>query len=405
MSSDVLVKASGLGKFYPFRLTNKRLLRYLSPWPQRPSRDDFWALKNFDLELRRGEVVGLIGCNGSGKSTFLQLVAGLLEPSTGRLDIAGTVAALLELGAGFNPEFTGRENVYLSGRIHGYSTEEMDALFEPIVQFADIGDHLDQPVRTYSSGMYARLAFAVAIQVDPQILLIDEILSVGDIGFQAKCFRKLEEIREKGASILFVSHDLNSMQMLCDRLVLLENGFKIEEGSPKDVATTYIQRLSRNSASGKKEKVQVHGKEGHKTMFRDVRVVNSSGEEIRHPVVGDTYWIKYRILFTEPVHKPVVTAQFKTLVGLVVSDLSSQFLGVPLEDVAEGDELEVTFRWTCNFCPGPYRLGVGAAETTGGVPKPIGGSEALLVEVISDRPSYGITHLEPELEVRKIRGG
>jgi teichoic acid transport system ATP-binding protein len=381
------------------------LLRYLSPWAQRPSRDDFWALKDFNLELRRGEVVGLIGCNGSGKSTFLQLVAGLLEPSTGSLDISGAVAALLELGAGFNPDFTGIENVYLSGRIHGYSTEEMDRLFEPIVEFADIGDHLDQPVRTYSSGMYARLAFAVAIQVDPQILLIDEILSVGDIGFQAKCFRKLEEIRENGASILFVSHDLNSMQMLCDRLVLLDNGLKVEEGAPKDVAASYIQRLSRNTAGGRREKIQIGGEDGYRTVFRDIKVVNSRGEEIRHPVVGETYWIKYRVLFTGPVRKPIVTAQFKTLVGLVVSDLSSRFLGESVEDVAAGDELEVTFRWTCNFCPGPYRLGVGAAESTDGVPDPIGGSEALLVEVIAERASYGITHVEPSVEVKKITGG
>jgi ABC-type polysaccharide/polyol phosphate transport system ATPase subunit len=200
-----LIRAENLGKCYASDLTAARLLRYISPWPMKARENDFWALRNISFSMDTGTVLGIIGRNGSGKSTLLQIIAGLLEPSEGQLEVRGKISALLELGAGFNPEFTGRENIFLSGSVYGQSREKMERRFEDIVAFADIGPHLDQPVKTYSSGMFARLAFSVAIQVDPEILIVDEILSVGDIGFQAQCFRKIEQLREKGTSILFVS--------------------------------------------------------------------------------------------------------------------------------------------------------------------------------------------------------
>jgi ABC-type polysaccharide/polyol phosphate transport system ATPase subunit len=401
MSSDTLIRAKGLGKFYPHHLSGGRLLRYLAPWPQRANADDFWALRDFDLELKRGEVVGLVGANGSGKSTFLQLAAGLLEPSGGDIEVNGSTAALLELGAGFNPEFTGRENIYISGRVYGYSIKEIERLFQPIVDFADIGDHLDQPVKTYSSGMYARLAFSVAIQVEPEILLVDEILSVGDLGFQAKCFRRIEEMKERGMSILFVSHDLNTMQMLCDRLVLLEDGRKIIEGLPKDVARTYTERLSRKTGTPLGNRKGRTPNQPAKAQLEDIRLVDTQDQEIQHPVVGETYWIKYRIRFLAKVIRPVVSAQFKTLVGLVVADLTSMIMRQRIDDAQAGEIMDVAFRWTCHFCPGPYRIGVGVAETTDGAPIPLCGVEALSVEIIADQPAYGITHVEPELTIQR----
>ncbi len=404
MSSDLLIAAKGLGKFYPHRMTGRRLLRYLSPWSQRASADDFWALRQFDFELRRGEVVGLIGANGSGKSTFLQLAAGLLEPSCGAIDVKGTTAALLELGAGFNPEFTGRENVYISGRVYGYNADEIEKLFQPIVDFADIGDHLDQPVKTYSSGMYARLAFSVAIQVNPEILLVDEILSVGDLGFQAKCFRRIEEMKERGMSILFVSHDLNTMQMLCDRLVLLEMGRKVAEGEPKMVADVYTERLSRRAGSlPGMHKVGTNQSQPLKAVLSEVRLVNEKNEDIHYPVAGETYWIVYRVRFCAFVKRPVVSVQFKTLVGLVVSDVTSEILRQHIEDARADEEMDVSFQWTCHFCPGPYRIGIGVAETTDGVPVPLCGLEAFSVEIISSTPAYGITHVEPVLTIQRGR--
>ena len=398
MSSDVLVKTENLGKFYPHHLSSRRMLRYLAPWAQKPGDDDFWALRHFDFELKRGEVVGLVGTNGSGKSTMLQMTAGLLEPSEGTLEINGKTAALLELGAGFNPDFTGRENVYLSCRIHGFSIKEIDALFESITHFAAIGDHLDQPVKTYSSGMYARLAFAVAIQVDPDILLVDEILSVGDLGFQARCFKRIEELKESGTSILFVSHDLNSMQMLCDRLILLDQGRKIEEGIPKDVAEAYTQLLSRK-VDNIETLIKYRSRSIQKTELSNFNLTDLEGQSIQHPVVGKRYLVSCTITFNAKVHKPIISVQFKTMVGMVVSDMVSSMMNIDLDDVKEGDEIDVSCQWTCHFCPGPYRIGIGIAETMEGLPAPVGGAEPFQVEVISDTPSYGVTHLEPELRI------
>ena len=220
-SSSPVIDARGISKWYPNRLTLRRLLRYLVPAPPQPRPTDFWALRDVDFQLYPGEAVGLIGANGSGKSTLLQIIAGLMPSATGTLSVTGVPAPMLELGAGFSPEFTGLENIYLSGSIYGLSRKEMDARLDDIIAFADIGDHIKQPVKTYSSGMYARLAFAVAIEVDPDIVLIDEILSVGDATFQAKCFRRIEKMRDQGGSIVMVSHDLNAIHMFCDHAYLL----------------------------------------------------------------------------------------------------------------------------------------------------------------------------------------
>jgi ABC-type polysaccharide/polyol phosphate transport system ATPase subunit len=400
MSSDILIEAHGLGKFYPKKLSMRQLLRYLAPWPQNHSQADFWALRNFDFTLKRGEVVGLLGRNGSGKSTFLQLVAGLLEPSQGQILVNGTSAALLELGAGFNPEFSGRENIYLSGRIYGYSRDRIDALLDPILSFADIGEHIDQPVKTYSSGMFARLAFAIAIRVEPDILLVDEILSVGDLGFQAKCFRRIEEIKAQGTSILFVSHDLNTMQMLCDRLVLLDNGQKIAEGEPREIARIYTERISRRAYDTAADIATPTNAQPPQAIIHNTRLIDMHGQDTHHPVVGERYSIVFSVEWLTPICEPIVSVQFMTMAGLIVADVNNLMMRERLPDAATGDRYEVTFNWVCNFCPGPYRIGIGLAETTDDIPLPIAGFEAFAVEITSDRPTYGITHIEPELLIR-----
>jgi lipopolysaccharide transport system ATP-binding protein len=203
---------------------------------------EFWALNDVSFEVGRGETVGIIGRNGSGKSTLLQMICGPLQPSSGAVETRGRVAALLELGAGFNPEFTGRENVYMNATVLGLTQEEIQSRFEDIAAFADIGDFIEQPVKHYSSGMYARLAFAVAINVDPSILIVDEALSVGDEPFQRKCFARIEEIKRNGATILFVSHSSSAITALCDRAILLHKGNKIYTGIPK-VAVGWYQKL------------------------------------------------------------------------------------------------------------------------------------------------------------------
>ncbi|HEY9111859.1 MAG TPA: ABC transporter ATP-binding protein [Rhodanobacteraceae bacterium] len=204
---------------------------------------EFWALRDVSFEVRKGETVGIVGRNGSGKSTLLQMICGTLNPTLGKISVNGRIAALLELGAGFNPEFTGRENIRLSGLLYGLSEQELDARHDAILDFAEIGGFIDQPVKTYSSGMYVRLAFAVAINVSPDVLVVDEALSVGDEAFQRKCFARIDQIRASGATVLFVSHATGTVTSLCNRALLLDRGELLTEGSPKYVVSRYQKIL------------------------------------------------------------------------------------------------------------------------------------------------------------------
>lgn len=243
MSSEISIKVEGLSKCYHiYDKPRDRLLQMLSRGRKQYFRE-FWALRDVSFEIRKGETVGIIGRNGSGKSTLLQLICGTLNPTSGNIRTHGRIAALLELGSGFNPEFSGRDNVYLNGAVLGLGKDEIDARFDAIAAFAEIGDFIDQPVKTYSSGMMVRLAFAVAINVDPEILIVDEALSVGDELFQRKCFSRIEAIRAKGATILFVSHSGSQIVELCDRAVLLSGGEKLAVGSPKRIVGHYQKLL------------------------------------------------------------------------------------------------------------------------------------------------------------------
>ncbi len=236
-------------RFALFNRPEDRLKQMIVPRLQRLVRAEpshyfreFSAVKNVSLTIGKGETIGIIGRNGSGKSTLLQMIVGTLAPTSGSVKVNGRIAALLELGAGFNPEFTGRENVYVNGAILGFSRAEMDERFEAIAAFAGIGEFIERPVKTYSSGMFVRLAFAVSTAVEPDILVVDEALSVGDEAFQRKCFARIEAIKERGGTILFVSHGAQTIVQLCDRAVLLDAGEKILEGEPKLVVGQY-QRL------------------------------------------------------------------------------------------------------------------------------------------------------------------
>ena len=204
---------------------------------------EHYALNHVNMEVKQGEAVGIIGTNGSGKSTILKIITGVLTKTSGELKVNGRISALLELGAGFNMEYNGIENIYLNGTMIGFSKEEIDARLDDILEFADIGDFVYQPVKTYSSGMFVRLAFAVAINIDPEILIVDEALSVGDVFFQMKCFHKFEEFKAMGKTILFVSHDLSSIAKYCDRVILLNKGVKLAEGNPKDMINMYKKLL------------------------------------------------------------------------------------------------------------------------------------------------------------------
>lgn len=250
-SDDTSIRVNGLSKRYEiYSQPSDRLKQMILPrvrrWTHQSQRSyfrEFWALRDVSFDVKRGETVGIVGRNGSGKSTLLQLICGTLTPTVGEISVSGRVAALLELGSGFNPEFTGRENVYLNAAVLGLSRREIDERFDAIAAFADIGSFIEQPVKTYSSGMQVRLAFAVAINVDPEILVVDEALSVGDELFQRKCFSRIEAIRDRGATILFVSHAAGVVVDLCDRALLIDAGELLSVGAPKLIVSRYHKLL------------------------------------------------------------------------------------------------------------------------------------------------------------------
>ncbi len=245
--SQIAIKADSLSKCYHIYATPRdRLKQFFMPGlrrmlglPEKPYARDFWAVRDVSFDVERGQTVGIIGRNGSGKSTLLQIICGTLTPTGGSVEVNGRVAALLELGSGFNPEFTGRENVYLNGSVYGLMRDSIDARMKDILDFADIGDFIDQPVKTYSSGMFVRLAFSVVMHVDPEILIVDEALSVGDAFFQSKCAAAIRAMMKKGTTVLFVSHDTHAVKSLCDKAILMEGGRIAAYGDSADVVEKY----------------------------------------------------------------------------------------------------------------------------------------------------------------------
>lgn len=274
MSSELVISAKGLSKAYHiYNKPSDRLMQMLFRG-RKNFYSEFWALRDVSVEIKRGETIGLIGRNGSGKSTFLQIISGTLNPSAGDLTVNGRIAALLELGAGFNPEFTGKENVYLSASILGLSSDQIDQRYQAITEFAGIGDFVNQPVKIYSSGMYARLAFAVAAHVDADILVIDEILAVGDASFTQKCMKFIRGFKEKG-TIFFVSHDTSSVVSLCDRALWLEGGKLLESGDPKEVCYRYMAAMQAETAPA--DTFRIGGSERPKV---EIKVVKDQRQEL-----------------------------------------------------------------------------------------------------------------------------
>lgn len=395
--SSVILRLSDVGKFYPANTSPMTMIRYLMPRRVRARPTDVWALRNISFDLERGKVLGIIGRNGSGKSTLLQLVAGLLKPSEGRIEVRGSTAALIELGAGFNPEFTGRENVMMNGSIHGFSQAEMEEKLEEIVDFAELHPFIDRRVKTYSSGMFARLAFSVAIHVDPDVLLVDEILSVGDIEFQAKCFRRIEELRDAGVSILFVSHNLSSMQTLADDAVLLDKGGVAFCGSPKGAIDEYLHRLGDQvKPSGRSTEAETDACQ-YRAEIRDAEFFNAKGRPTKHPRTGERCQVRYRVCFGDRVEHPVVTLQIRTMLGLPVYELTNLSARRPLSAFSKGQELCVVFDLTMNLCPGSFRVGVGVADMQRGMPVPLYGLESLVVEVMSEGCGDGVAFLDGDI--------
>jgi len=335
---------------------------------------EFWALRNVNLRVDKGEVFALLGPNGSGKSTLLQIITGILKPTSGRVLCAGRVAALLELGAGFNPEFSGRDNVLLNGEIMGLSRKELDKAFPKIEAFAEIGRFIDRPVKEYSSGMYVRLAFSTAIHVDPEILIVDEALAVGDAIFASRCIQKFEELRRRKVTVLLVSHDLGLVKRLADRAAFMLEGKVVMEGTPKDAVNHYVGFvLDRERENRERDDATRIGTVA-KSSFRhgdgasqivDVRLLNAAGEPCHTFRPGESIVIRIQAVFRRSVTDPVVGILVRNRIGMDVFGTNTRIERVDLGTVDEGETLELEFELDCLLSRQEYTLTVATQYRNG----------------------------------------
>ena len=402
---------------------------------------DFYALNGLSFHVEKGQTVGIIGTNGSGKSTILKIITGVLTPTTGEVNVDGKISALLELGAGFNMDYTGIENIYMNGTMMGFTKKEMDEKLQDILDFADIGDFVYQPVKTYSSGMFVRLAFALAINVEPEILIVDEALSVGDVFFQAKCYRRMEEIRQNGTTILMVTHDMGSIIKYCDKVVLLNKGEFIAEGEPGRMVDLYKKILANqmdslreeleNDFSGgmeiegsekkvlsskeaaaahtsteaglMKEKITINTDrteygDGRAEIF-DLGLFDARGNLTNLLIKGETFTIKERICFNAPIQNPIFTYTIRDKKGTDLSGTNTMYEGAEVKPVGPGDVYDVSFTQKMTLQGGEYLLSM---SCTG-----FEGEEHVVyhrlynvanITVISNKNTVGIYDMESEVE-------
>lgn len=389
---------------YPLYERPTDRLRELLPFLGEKRAKAFWALKDIDLAVEAGEVFALVGPNGSGKSTLLQIVAGIMPPTRGRVLKEGRVAALLELGAGFNPEFTGRENVYLNGEIMGLSRAEVEEAFPKIAEFAGIGEFLDRPVKEYSSGMYVRLAFATAIHVEPQVLIVDEALAVGDAIFANRCVRKLEEMKERGVTILFVSHDLGLVKRLADRAALMLEGKVVVVGTPSDVVNRYVGLVHelqlRDGPADRGDGISGSYRHGDGTSrIEEITLWNASGEKATHLLSGERAKLRVRARFEKDCDGPMVGMLIRTRLGVDVYGTNTKVEKRELGSFGAGDMLEIEFSFDCLLSRQDYTLTVATQHGDGASQDWI--DDAVSFAVLDPRDTAGLIQLNTEIEWRR----
>jgi lipopolysaccharide transport system ATP-binding protein len=446
MSCDTSIQVQHLSKCYLIydhpkdrlkQYTLPRLRRWVGLQPKKYYRE-FWALNDVSFDVPKGETVGIIGRNGSGKSTLLQMICGTLSPTTGEVNTRGRVAALLELGSGFNPEFSGLENIYMNAAVLGMSEAETTEKLDEIIAFADIGDHLNQPTKTYSSGMAVRLAFAVQALSDPDILIVDEALAVGDIKFQAKCFERLKQLKNRGTSILLVTHSSEQIVTHCTSAILIEQGRIHTKGHPKDVINTYhdlvfgrkagapppepIQREPgsteqsslRSNLSVTEDLFSSHpGYNPHeyrwgdgKAKILDYALVTHSAHYPEHMDTGSTVQLQIAIRFLQDVKNPILGITIKTHEGVAVYGTNSEkqnTLAITGAGLA-GQTMIAESRFTCHLAPGNYFISIGLASRDGDEVVPHDRRyDAIHFQVDPHLEFFGLTNLNMELTVPDLR--
>ncbi len=350
-----------------YRLYERPSDRILEIFPLvRPRHRDFWALRDVNLNVERGETLAVVGPNGSGKSTLLQIVSGILQPTSGRVATEGRIAALLELGAGFNPEFTGRDNVFLNGEIMGLSRAEVARIFPEIEAFAGIGEFIDRPVKEYSSGMYVRLAFATAIHVNPDILIVDEALAVGDAVFSNRCIQKFEELKQRRVTVLFVSHDLGLVKRLADRAVLMVNGRVACEGSPKDVVNRYVGMVLGREEEPEPEETARPSRHGDgASRIESVELVDEAGRKATTIESGSKIAVRITARFERDVERVVAGILIRNRLGIDVFGTNTRIEGLQMGPFRAGERLRVEFRFACLLTRQDYTLTVATQNWDG----------------------------------------
>lgn len=386
---DTVIEIKNITKIY--NLYNKPSDRLKEALFSRKSRHtEFAALNDVSFDVCKGEILGIIGKNGSGKSTILKIITNVLTPTSGECIVKGKIAALLELGAGFNMEYTGIENIYLNGQMIGFSKEKMDKKLQDIIDFADIGEHIFQPVKTYSSGMFARLAFSVAISVDPDILIVDEALSVGDVFFQNKCYRRFEEFRDKGKTILFVTHDMGSVIRYCNRCVLLNAGKKVGEGKPQEMVDLYkrimvgqwneneeknstiensidstninVNRLWKEQISTNPD-MEVYG-DGRAEII-DFGIFSDSGNIGNNVYKGDYYTVKMKVRINDDNLNPIFAFKLRDVKGTELTGTNTMLEDIDTSHCKNGDIVTISFRQKQYLQPGQYLVSLGCTAFEG----------------------------------------
>lgn len=433
--SDIAISVEHVSKLYKLYNKPSDRLKDSLGFSKKKNYREHYALNDMNFEVKKGECVGIIGTNGAGKSTILKIITGVLNPTAGEVKINGRISALLELGAGFNMEYTGIENVYLNGTMIGFTREEIDAKMDDILSFADIGDFVNQPVKTYSSGMFVRLAFAVAINIDPEILIVDEALSVGDVFFQAKCYKKFEDFKKMGKTILFVSHDLSSIAKYCDRAILLDHGRKLEEGTPKEIVGIYKKLLVHqyndvelpeevmedSGANSKSDSVPktVEDNRLWKTNYTinpdvdaygdgsaeiiDFAVVDSEGNITNSIEKGTDFTIKSKVLFHTDIQDPIFTYTFKNIQGTAITGTNTMYEKVDIGEAKEGETYVASFTQNMNLQGGEYLLSISCTGYKNGEFQVYNRLyDVINITVISDKNTVGFYDMFSKTKIEKV---
>ncbi|NEX60891.1 ABC transporter ATP-binding protein [Noviherbaspirillum galbum] len=404
---SILVQNIGKAyKQYPTRWS--RALEWMLPFAGKRHHLK-WILRDINFHIAPGEAVALIGINGAGKSTLLKLITGTVQPTTGEVQTTGRVAAMLELGMGFHPDFTGRQNVYMAGQLQGYSTDEITQMMPQIEAFAEIGDYIDQQVRVYSSGMQMRLAFSVATAKRPDVLIVDEALSVGDTYFQHKSFDRIRQLREQGTTLLIVSHDKTAIQTICDRAILLDAGHLAKEGAPEEIMDYYnamiAERENQTVRQNKLDngKVQTISGTGEATVSNIV-LLNAAGEQVEMIDVGSDVTLQIDVKVHRPIPRLVLGYMIKDKLGQPMFGTNTHLKDLPLENVEAGESIRYRFRFPANLGPGSYSV---ATALTSGETHLVDNYEwrdlALTFSVVNISRTHfvGCTWIDPEIAIQR----